>query len=82
MIQNEHLYSKKGVVYPVNSDRQIRNRDDTTQIIDDNINNRIARFGTQIDSKYISIEDGYTKKHRTKKNWQNANWLAKIYGGL
>ena len=70
------------MVYPVNSDRQIRNSDDATQIIDGNINNRIARFGTQIDSKYISIEDGYTKKHRNKKNWQNANWLAKIYGGL
>ena len=55
------------MVYPVNSDRQIRNSDDATQIIDGNINNRIARFGTQIDSKYISIEDGYTKKHRTKK---------------
>lgn len=67
MIQNKHLYTKKGVVYPVNSDRQIRNSDDATQIIDDNINNRFARFGTQIDRKYISIEDGYTKNHRTKK---------------
>lgn len=43
MIQNNLLQSKKPVVYPANSDRQIHNSDDATQIIDDNIDDRIAK---------------------------------------
>ena len=44
MIQNNLLYSKKAVVYPVNSDWGIHDSDNATQITDDNIDYRIAKF--------------------------------------
>ena len=52
MIQNDPLYSKKAVVYPANSGRWIHNSDDATQITDNNIDDRIAKLGAQIDNKY------------------------------
>lgn len=56
MIQNDNLYRKKAAVYPANSDRPIHNSDGKTQITDDDIDDRIAKFGTQIDNKYMCIE--------------------------
>ena len=53
MIQNDFYIEKKAAVYPANSDRRIHNSDDGTQITDGNIDNRVAKFGTQIDNKYV-----------------------------
>ena len=51
MIQNDLLYSKKAVVCAANSDRRIDNSDDATHITNDNFDDRIAKFGAQIDNK-------------------------------
>ena len=53
MIQNDFYIEKKAAVYPAYSDRRIHNSDDGTQITDSNIDNRVAKFGTQIDNKYV-----------------------------
>ena len=53
MIQNNLLYSKKVVVYPANSGSWIHSSNDTTQTTDDNMGDRIAKFGTKIDNKYV-----------------------------
>ena len=44
MIQKDFYIEKKAAVYPANSDRRIT---------DGNIDNRVAKFGTQIDNKYV-----------------------------
>ena len=53
MVQNDLFYSKEAVVYPVISDRPMHNKDDTTQITNDNIDDGIAKFGEQIINKYV-----------------------------
>ena len=55
MIQNDLLYSKKAVVCAANSDRRIDNSDDATHITNDNFDDRIAKFGAQIDNKQVYI---------------------------
>lgn len=54
MIQNDLLYSRKAVVYPANSGRRIHSNNDTTQTTDDNMHNTTAKFGIQIDNKFVS----------------------------
>ena len=54
MIQNDILYSRKAVVYPANSGRRIHSNNDTTQTTDDNMHNTTAKFGIQIDNKFVS----------------------------
>ena len=40
-------------MYPANSGRRIHDSHDATQITDDNIDDRIAKFGAQINNKYV-----------------------------
>ena len=53
MIQKDLLFSKKAVIYPVNSDRRSHNNDDATKRTDYKIEGREDKFAVQIDSKYV-----------------------------
>ena len=53
MIQKDLLFSKKAVIYPVNSDRRSHNNDDATKRTDYKIESREDKFAVQIDSKYV-----------------------------
>ena len=47
------MQSKKYVTYPVNSGRRIYNSNDADDITDDNINDKIAKFADQLQSKFV-----------------------------
>ena len=52
-IQKHLLYSKKSVIYPDNADRRVYNSNDPDDITDNNIDERIAKFANQLNSKFI-----------------------------
>ena len=53
MIEKGLLFSKKPVVYMPNHHRRIHNSDNDVQTTDDNLEDRIGKFGLQIDKKYV-----------------------------
>ena len=53
MIEKGLLFSKKPVVYMPNHHRRIHNSDNDMQTTDDNLEDRIGKFGLQIDKKYV-----------------------------
>ena len=53
MIQNDLLYSNEPVIVVGSNDRQIRNNDNEMCRTDDNLEDRLDKFGTQIDTKYV-----------------------------
>ena len=53
MILKDLLFSKKGIIYPANSDRRSHNNDNATLRTEANIEDRDNNFSVQLDSKYV-----------------------------
>ena len=74
MSRNDFLFSEKAIVLSRNNDRRVHGqKNDNTQRADDNLDDRISTFATQIKDKYV-----YRIPVRYISDIRNINFPTKI----